>query len=633
MKSVIYTSKIKVLLTVGAIFIVCIGYSQTVFQNNFSEVKKDFPRQEKNLRKWDAPVVADLDQDGYLDVLINDHGFGVQVCWNNAGEFAKPYDIIMGDLHGISVGDYDQDGFIEVVMSRGGGSGSNARNSKLFKVVERKFIPIPDFIPPLELMRGRTVKFADLNNDGYLDLLNFAFPDRQKKGESENYIYKNNTLGSLILANKLPPSKGDGQKSLLTDFNNDNILDIILYGNGQVKVYQGTQNFNYKEVSKQVLPFPIEKVTSVVEIDFDNDGDFDLYFSRGEDFKKEETFYNKEAKAFGFYTKRGKFKLPDLKVGDILKIENLQTQWPYNEALFLGETGYDYQFLGETHSGRNISLVNSNALGFPDVIDTEHKKGVYVGYVGNTKWRLAGYLWSPGTGVIHNVKEYKPTTHNDAPHDILLVNKKDVFEDVTQSKGLFLKENTVGVSVADFDNNGFHDLIVRKRGDLVFNNKAILYLNEGKEGFKRYQDHHIVTEELGSIGLAIETIDYNKDGNQDIIIGDERGKWHVFKNELSKAKTNSYITVTIGNSLSGKATALGALVEIQSCTGKQTKRVGSTGAMYSLSFNNQIHFGLGTCGKPITVTVTWSNGEQERKKINTLNTNVFIGKQTKTNLK
>ena len=63
-------------------------------KDSFVEVSKDFPIKEKNLRKWDAPVVADLDQDGYPDLLINDHGYGVQVCWNNKGKFEKPFDIL-----------------------------------------------------------------------------------------------------------------------------------------------------------------------------------------------------------------------------------------------------------------------------------------------------------------------------------------------------------------------------------------------------------------------------------------------------------------------------------------------------------------------------------------------------------
>ena len=124
--------KINFIFTICFIFCIAPSInSQTIFK----EVSKEFPRQEKNLRKWDAPVVADLDKDGYPDLLINDHGFGIQVQWNNKGKFAKPFDIIMGDLHGLSVGDFDNDGHLEVIMSRGGGSGSNARNSIKLKDV------------------------------------------------------------------------------------------------------------------------------------------------------------------------------------------------------------------------------------------------------------------------------------------------------------------------------------------------------------------------------------------------------------------------------------------------------------------------------------------------------------------
>lgn len=607
----------------------CISHkaqTSSEFKNSFNEVFKDFPRQEKNLRKWDAPVIVDLDKDGYLDLLINDHGLGIQVCWNNQGKFAKPYDVIMGDLHGVSAGDFDNDGNIEVIMSRGGGSGSNARNSKLYRIKKRKFIPISDFKVPLELMRGRTVKWLDINNDGSLDLLNFAFPDRSKKGVSENYIYKNDGKGELTLNSTLPPSKRDGQKSIITDFNGDNISDIILYGNENVKGYKGNGDFTFVDVSKEIFPYPINEVRGVVEIDFDNDGDLDLYFARGFSFEKGETFYNKETKVFGFYTKRGQFEF-DIETGDILKLENIQSQWPNNDTYYIGESSYDYKFEGETHSGKDIHLVNSNALGFPDNPDFNKKKGIYIGYIGNKKWKVAGYLWAPGTGTIHNVKSYPKAKHKKGLNNILLENTGNKFKDITKKMNLFNEEHTMGVAVSDFDNNGFQDLIIVKRGNLVSENESLVYLNKGNTGFEKLKKHNITSKELGVIGMTIETIDYNKDGNVDVIIGNERGKWHLFKNELSSAKTNNYLTIEVGNSPSKKATALGAIVEIKNCGLKQIKRIGSSGANYSRSFNNQIHFGLATCTKNIEVKVTWSNGETKQQKITRLtNKNVLIGK-------
>jgi hypothetical protein len=609
-------------------------YSQELNSNNsFSEVFKEFPRQDKNLRKWDAPVVTDLDQDGYLDLLINDHGYGIQVCWNNKGKFAKPFDIIMGDLHGISIGDIDNDGNLEVIMSRGGGSGSNARNSKLYRVTKnREFIELGDFKEPLAMMRGRTVAFIDGDNDGDLDLLNFAFPDADKKGESENYVYENNGKGELILHSTLPEIKVDGQKTLVTDFNGDNIFDIILYGNGAVKAYKGNGDLTYTDVSKKIFPEDIKDVTGIVEIDFDNDGDFDLYFTRGLDFEKGETFYDKESKTFGFFTKRGEFQFEDLEVGDVLNLDNFQSQWPNNDTYFIGEASYDYEFDGETHSGKDIRLVNSDALGFPDNANYEEKKGWYIGYVGNSKWRIAGFLWAPATGIVHDVESYPEGNHPEGLNDILLENNGKKFKDVTNEFNLSNKEHTTAVSVADFDNNGFQDLLVVKRGDLIHANESIVFLNKGESGFKKLEKHHIISTELGAIGMAVDTFDYNQDGKVDVVLGNERGKWHLFENEFLEAKNNNYISVEVGNSKTGKASALGSIVKITSCGNTQIKRVGSTGAQYSLSHNTFVHFGLGKCSE-VEVKVTWTNGETETQKISTVNKKITIGNYSTTKIK
>lgn len=609
--------------------VVCIALSfipnYSNSQTTFNEVSKEFPRQDKNLRKWDAPIVADLDQDGNLDLLINDHGYGIQVQWNNNGRFAKPYDVIMGDLHGLSVGDIDRDGSLEIIMSRGGGSGSNARNSKMYRVTkDRKFIEMGDFNEPLAMMRGRTVAFIDGDNDGDLDLLNFAFPDGQKKRESENYIYENDGKGQLTLYGTIPAIKGNGQKTLVTDFNGDNILDFILYGQGPLKAYKGNGDLTYDDVSKKVFPKDIEDVTGIVEIDYDNDGDFDLYITRGKEFKKGETFYDKETKTFGFFTKRGVLELEDLELGDVLNMENFQSQWPNNDTYYIGEASYDYEFEGETHSGKDIRLVNSDALGFPDNANYNEKKGWYIGYVGNRKWRIAGFLWAPATGVVHGVEHYPEGKHPEGLKDILLENTGKKFKDATKTFALSKKEHNMAVTVADFDNNGFQDLLVIRRGDLIHANESIVYLNSKDSGFKKLDNHNIISTELGAIGMAVETIDYNQDGKVDVVIGNERGKWHLFKNESTIAKNNNFITIEVGNSKSGKTSALGAIVEVTSCKNSQKQRVGSTGAQYSLSHNTFVHFGLGDCTS-VEVKVTWTNGETETKVISTLNKKIKMG--------
>ncbi len=621
-KKMVQVSKLFLFYFLQLLIFMNISFAQPNANISFEERNKDLPGIDKNMRKWDAPIVADLDQDGYVDLILNDHGYSVFICWNNQGKFAKPYDVIMGDMHGISVGDFNLDGRMEFIISRGGGAGSNARNAKVFQVdKKRNFSEINNFNPPLMYMRGRTVKFLDADNDGDLDLLDFAFPSAEKKGKSENYIYENKGSGQLFVVSLLPPVKANGQKTLVTDFNNDGVLDLLLYGNGPVKAYQGRGDLTYTEVTDKIFPYKIENVTSIVEMDYDNDGDFDLYFTRGKDFEIGETFYDSESQTWGFFSKRGKFEPQDLIVGDVLEIENFHTQWPHKN-IYLGESGYKYEFPGETHSGKDLRIVNSDALGFPDVLTN---RGTYIGFVGNRAWRLVTDTWGPITAVVHGVKEYPAYNHSKGLSDVLLKNNGEKFVDATKKAELFFEEHTKCAAVADLDNNGWQDLVVVPRGDLIHHNKLIVFLNTGKSTFKRVTEHKLVSSELGAIGLGVETLDYDKDGKVDILVGNERGKWHLFKNLMESSPESQYLIVKVGYSKSGKASALGALVKVSSCYGTQTRRIGSTGAAYSQGCNQFVHFGLGKCTKPVKVKVTWTNGESEERTIHSFNQMVEFG--------
>ncbi len=272
----------------------------------------------------------------------------------------------------------------------------------------------------------------------------------------------------------------------------------------------GSGDFTFEDITEKILPYTISGVTSINETDVANEGDCDLFFTRSKEFEIGETFFDKDSHIWGFFTKRGKFKFDDLEVGDVLNLENFQSQWPNADTYFIGESGYDYKFPGETHSGKNIKLVNSNALGFVD--NYTEIPGLYIGYVGNDRWRIAGSLNAPSTGIVRGVKSYPAYKHPKADNTILLENKGGKFVDVTKKSNLFLEEFTEGASVADFDNNGFQHILLVKRGDLIHPNESVIYLNKGKSGFELLKGHNLISTELGAIGLAVETVDFNQDG-------------------------------------------------------------------------------------------------------------------------
>jgi hypothetical protein len=127
----------------------------------------------------------------------------------------------------------------------------------------------------------------------------------------------------------------------------------------------------------------------------------------------------------------------------------------------------------------------------------------------------------------------------------------------------------------------------------------------------------VVSAELGAFGLGIEPLDYDLDGHVDLLIGNERGKWHLFRNTLVQ---NNFFGLHVPSSPKNNASVLGAVVEAIACGKVQSKRVGQTSAAYSSSANTALHFGLGNCEEPVSVTVTWTNNEQSTKTFDKLNT-------------
>lgn len=596
----------------------------------FSEITGDFKAEAKNRQKFDNPVVADLDQDGWPDILANDHTWGVQVFWNNEGQFASGVSVLMGDSHGIAVGDYDGDGQADIVITRGGGGGKNPRINEFYTVGKnRQFIRKAPFTEALKAGRGRLAKFLDVDNDGDQDLFMLNYPSNQRVPGGENYLYENIGKGELIYKGKLPPTPQNGERALVTDFNGDGIMDIIYYSEGSIRLLQGGSGLAFNDVTTQMLSLPIDDVTDIAEIDFDNDGDFDLYLTRGKQIRIGETFYDPATQTFAFFSMRKPFNFPDLQIGETFNMINYQAPYP-DKKIFIGEASTPLKREGEQHSGFNFSLVSSNALGLPESMI---EKGIYISYTGDGKWQISGDSFVQVSGVITGVKSLTSPSHEPAPGGILLENRDGKFVDITKAAGLTQTDHTTGVTVGDFDNNGFADLMVIKRGDLAKSNEHLLYLNLGNSQFKKTNGHGVMTHELGAIGQGVTALDYNRDGRLDIAFGLERGQWHIFKGLSQLTSHAKYLTVDVGRSPNMAAHPLNALVSISGCGITRVAHVGSTGGQYSQSADTMIHFGMGNCDLADRITVKWSNGESSAIDNSKTNQIVKIGQAIGTALK
>lgn len=558
-------------------------------------------------RVWGAPVVADLDGDGWQDIVTTEHERAVRVFWNNEGTYSDPVEIVRGDTHGMGVEDLDGDGRMDLVISRGGGDGSNPRRPVRFIVNHDRTIEDAGAYDYFEPSRGRAVRFLDANGDGALDLLYTGFATNQNPELTPNQLYLNNA-GALEFAEHLPHTRDPlGFQLLSTDFNNDGVADLIMYAGRDIVAVQGHADGTYTDVTSDVLPGLARtgSVSGIVEIDYDNDGDFDLFMSRSTKQFEEERYYDPLSRRFAFFEFRNEWMFDDLAIDGDLVLTNLQESWR-TYGVFLGANRVEAELTRDDHHmGGNLVVRPEDAPGFPEG-DLE---GLHIGYLGDGVWRVGGNVHSRLAGVIENVVS-SPTTMQRAPLPAMLLENRDGrFIDVTAELGIDVGGQTTGVEAGDFDNDGWVDLAVLSYGDMVRPLQHFVLMNQGGQGFVRHDDPGLLSQEIGSVGASAAIIDYNRDGRIDLVYGNDRGRWYLAGNAVSDTEIGNYLMVAVDPSPENSAPITDARVTVTACGRAQTRKVGTNGDGFHHMVSNRVHFGLGDCAVADSVEVRWYNGE------------------------
>lgn len=603
------------------IFFTVVSFKLSAQQLNevrFEEATTLIDLEERSRRKFDNAVIVDLDQNGFLDLLLTEHSRRVEVFWNENGSFTQGKPFIFGDTHGIAAGDYNNDGLIEVLVQPGGGNGKNPRKLRSYTIGENKEIvnetEFKHFLPS----RGRAVKILDTQSNGDLDLILSAFPPRNKIEEG-HFLYTDDSVKDFVFRSFLPSNDRFSMRVTLTDFNNDRIQDILFYGGQKNIMIQGTKDGGFVNVTKEVLG-GIEKlnlINSVSEIDYDNDGDFDLFVTRSKKPFDSEIEYDTKTETYYFFDRSKAFS-HDLTIEGDFVLENLQMAFPHFDVFF-GENITPYERKLDRHGQHDFRLTSQEAKGFPKNIT---QKGLYIGYIGKNIWRVAGHTNSPTSAVIHNVTNAPEPIKLKSLSPKLLENQGGTFVDVSTKMGIDINEQTSSSAVGDFNNDGWSDIFIVRYGHSASVIEQFILLNQQGNSFSLSKNHGIIRKELGATGMGADAVDYDNDGDLDIIYANERGRWHLFTNQTET--TNNFVTINVGNAPSGEVSAVGAVLTFE-VNGKTYKRVvGSTSSSYSQSFNTHLHIGLGNETHVSNAKIQWSNGEVYAFDIPNINTSYNV---------
>ena len=592
----------------------------------FKEVTKEVGLTTGENWKYGGPSIADINNNGKYDLLLGNHDTSpIQLFWaQEDNSYVEQKEIFpKADLHGMAAGDYDKDGDLDLLISLGGGNGATPQPQRLLRNDNGTFTDATKEAGLSEMgARGRSVRWMDLDNDGDLDFLQINAAQMVNEDIPRNILFQNNGNGTFTYRKSEAFETIDAERLLITDFNNDHVLDILTFSPyAPVEFWQGRNDFTFTNVSKSWLPKTLQntnQVLTVAHADIDNDGDLDYYLARGKShyqIANNSISYDKELKRLDLRDEGNKshdgitfYADGDIELSDFYRFP----RGPEKPSipLFIGDKKTKYVMPYEEQT-----VTQEDAKGFPKEMD---QSGWYLGYLGNKKWRLEWLLkTSLAWDVRASVKSVTKIETDWVPQDlnvpdVLLINEGTYFKDASNNLPKESLENNWGITTADFDNDGLEDFFLYRFGGLIKRTRDIILKNNGSLKFESISNHkanHIPSKSHGDMGA---TFDYNLDGKIDILSGDDdNGSWHLYEN--SSINNNNFLLLKIGNSKSN-IDPYGAKVTVTTASRKQYKIVGSSSASHAQSLLNILHFGLGEDDEVIDVTVTWRNGETIKRK-------------------
>lgn len=236
---------------------------------------------------------ADYDNDGDVDCVVTDIQEPTTAFYRNeGGTFAEASSTVVS-LNGVrgwsaAWGDYDNDGYLDLVISGGGSSNRLYRNAgaPTYALVAVTGEPVVSGAAPYTVPT-----WSDFDQDGDLDLFIGAGPASGQLGK--DYLYRNllTETGTASFEriteaeNSIAAVARDGQQFSWIDYDNDGDLDVYITNWRNAGGFQGHPNELYRNdgegtfthVTNSTLSEGAQSSLGSAWADFDNDGDLDVY--------------------------------------------------------------------------------------------------------------------------------------------------------------------------------------------------------------------------------------------------------------------------------------------------------------------------------------------------------------------